>query len=70
MPNKEAGFRCFRCHEFVRANFQHVNPVGPNDGYHWLGICPKCKTPNYLKKPSWDRAEEVDRALRANMPQK
>ena len=58
---REAGYRCWRCHEFVRSSFQYARPLSPGNDYHWLGICPKCKTPNYIKKPSWDKGAPAER---------
>lgn len=47
----EAGFRCWKCQEFVRADFrQDSNPGAPSGGY--LGNCPKCGSENLLLTPS------------------
>lgn len=48
----EAGFRCYRCHEFVRAEFEEdPHPDAPPAGY--LGDCPNCGATNHIRKPSW-----------------
>lgn len=48
----EASFRCWKCHEFVRANFHHDPGTHP---YEWFAACPHCHSINYLDKPGWTR---------------
>lgn len=49
-PN--ACFRCWKCHDFVRADFKWTSDFNPDD---WIGYCPNCEAANILHKPSWTK---------------
>ncbi len=61
----ETGFRCWKCHSFVRAEFTFCGgtmPSYPNKAPgSWIGVCPSCGEQNWLTKPSWTKKYIADK---------